>query len=360
MIQPEDLAFDPPDTVRKAYEAGQQGKRFIDALGLEDIIVGTDTDGPCERFMQSVPFIQGLYRSKPAYEVGRALLLIGANLDALGLGTHLARAFVRHLTDAIRLHNAKIDADHWTAEQTFDLLGSFPLLDRSSLSETNAERWAELKAYLLSRVAGPKGSGDCSYSHPSLALICEEIVPATRSIHVTPELYFELEDASWSSLSYKDIPTNAAFVVHVDGDRWAPAIDDAEQFVRTDYLFAAFDPQGAVVLEHTSWKGGRFPNIHGRVVGCDFHRATGALEWRSSENALVDGKRVRCDPPNREKDRIFRVAISFLALVKHAETQITPISGNKLLHDHFNLTPPTTLSVDEAILTVMLRSAGKQ
>lgn len=344
-----------PDVVRKAFRAGVEGKRFIDATGLEYTIVGNDTDGPCERFMQSIPFIDGIFSARPAYEIGRSLLLLGFHCDLHRIDVRVASNFVGHLGDSLRAYHDSNPASHWSARQTLDLFGSFPFLGGSSVQDRFPDMWSHDLEELLQRVSGPSERlPDCTYTHPSLAAICNDVVPNTRSLHVSPECYGQLEDAVWERLDTRDIPTNAAFVVHVDGDRWLPAIDDPSQQVRTNYLYAGFDPQGAILLEHTAWrKDGA--DIRGRAIGCEFHHATRSLEWISSENVLVNGQRFPMLPPNREKNRIFRVAIGLLALIKHPRTSITPITGQTLMRDHYVLKPPADISVDEAILTVLLR-----
>ena len=50
-----------------AFRAGITGKRFIDTLGLENVVVLTDTDGPNERFMIGIERLDGLEDTRSAY-----------------------------------------------------------------------------------------------------------------------------------------------------------------------------------------------------------------------------------------------------------------------------------------------------
>lgn len=345
--------------VKKAFRVGVEGKPFVAVIDFQDSAVFTDTDGPCERYMQSIPFIEGLRDARSAYGTGRALLLIGSCMDMIGLEIAVAQKFIDFLTICIAKFYSNNPTIPWSGEATIEAFGTWPsALGSISLAEQNPDQWSSLRESLLRQVLGPRGEADCSYSHPSLAIICDEVVPRARSFHLDASQYEELEAARWYRLDFRMLPIDCSFVVHVDGEQWTTAIDDARLRVRTDYLYADFNPFGALVVERTSWATPD-AKITGRIIGVDFDKTRpGMLTARCSENVLVAGKRVEFEVPKRETDRIFRVAAGFALLLQHPRVKTKPIGGNALLVDHSILEPLNGLSIDEAIEQVMSRDSS--
>lgn len=310
--------------------------------------------------MQSIPFIHGIYRAAKAYEVGRGLLLIGYRFDMPGTNVKHARRFVKHLRKTLRAFRRNHPNEHWSGEQTYDLFTSYPFLDGQSIAQRYPDFVSEDKPKYMGRLSGPsEKQPDISYSHTDLAILVEEIISETRSFHMTPDCYKAIGETSWQGFDHIKIPANAAkgvFALQLDGGSWQSSTVHPSEQVRINYLFAAFDDDGAVIAEHTTRKVCGHDNTRARVIGCKFTRSTNSLEWLTSENILFKGERIMQYPPSAELERLFRTAVNFIALLHFPETRLVPLKELAILGDHYKLIPPTGVSIKDAI-HVMIRSA---
>ncbi len=343
--------------IDKAFRAGITGQRFIDIMELESMGVITDTNGPCERYMTGIKRMDGLKDTKSAYSVGRALLITGTCLDGLWYGirsdTSPAKKFFEDLQREVHKHNTTEPDQAWTGKHTVEYFGNYPVLpDGESLKDADPKRWNDLQASMIRQLDGPSGNV-CAFSHPTLAAVFDDIVPITPSYHLTAEQYFELEGAMWDRIDTRWIPNDQAFVIYVDGNAWFSTIDDNRYQYRTDLLFAGFANHGALVVERVSATGPGLNGVDIRAWGVDFDRRTGALQWRSSMNATVKGKREMFTPSDREKARMFRVALGFTFLLQHPNVTTTPTKVPLSLSKHFRLSMPEGLTIDDAISSVI-------
>lgn len=347
-----------PETVARAFRMGITGKRFIDILGLEDITVCTDTDGPCERLMEAVQNVEGLKDVRSAYSTGRALLLIGATIDSIYYqdrrSVDIGRYFLVGLQNKIRSTTSKA-SDAWNGEKTIEFFGQYSILpDGHSLKSSNRKEWNSLRSWLLRKLPGPSNER-IYYTHPSFFEICEEVVPLTTSFHVSSEHYAAVEAGNWEQIKPSAIPTAERFVIHVDGDTWLPAIDDNTSEVKTNYLYVDFLGNQALIIESMAWRGGGLPEPLLRVYGLDCDLGTGALNWRYTENVSIDGARTISPPPRRELERMFRAALGFALLLKHPAIKKNSIDNAILPSQHFAVSLPEHLSIHDAISHTIAR-----
>jgi hypothetical protein len=357
VADPNDIP-DSPDTERlpavtRAFRVGLAGQRYIDITGIERAIPLTETNGPNERFMISIQDMAGLRNdTRSAYSVGRSLLLVGCSLDGLWHGIRSdhgpAKLFFEGLRRCLKQHNDITSNPPWNGEDTINYYGRFPVLPDGSLSEVDSAQWTALRASLVRGLDGPDNTKRM-YSHPSLGVIANDVIPLTKFFYVSAKQYFELEGIEWNRrIPIKAIPDDDAFVIHVDGEEWLPANDNPEFSYRTDFLFAGFHDEGALLIEGTTWKGPAFevPAAYGH--GVDFEKRSGTLRWRNSITQTVNEKRIQMIPPDHEKERIFRVAMGFVLLLAHPRVRALPVA-NKLKSNGFALSIPVDLSITDAV-----------
>lgn len=349
---------DSPDAARlpavtRAFRAGLTGQRYIDTTGIERTIPLTETNGPNERFMVSIQDMAELRNdTRSAYSVGRSLLLVGSSLDGLWHGIRFddgpAKLFFEGLRRRIKQHNDIAANSPWNGEDTINYYGSFPVLPDGSLSEVDSTQWESLRASLLRGLEGPDNTKRM-YSHPTLVMIANDVIPLTKSFYISARQYFELEGLDWNHrIPIDAIPNDEAFAIYVDGEEWLPANDNPDYSYRTDFLFAGFHDEGALLIEATTWKGPGFEVQAPYGHGVDFEKRSGKLRWRNSITQTVNEKRIQMIPPNHEKERIFRVVMGFVLLVAHPRVHAIP-GANKLKSNGFALSLPVDLSIANAV-----------
>jgi hypothetical protein len=117
-----DRAPMPQETVatRAAFRAGVKGMRYTENPDPGfDIPVATDNmPGPNERHFETIERLPGLSDPEAAFEVGRALRMIGHILDSQSSPLEHGRHFVSQLGNAVVFFAMRGERQPWGAEDT--------------------------------------------------------------------------------------------------------------------------------------------------------------------------------------------------------------------------------------------------